>query len=841
MWHIKAIFKITLLWSLLVSYSSVMAQKEASQWMIGYVGGVPVGSPDTGFARTFGCTRMDFNYSPPDTIRTRFDLSTGLTATSMSDSGGHLMFYTNGVQVYNAQHQLMDNGDSLNPSAVQYWFNTSIPVDGYRSQQGIITMAKPGSHHLYYLFHVLADTSNDISIRLYHSKLLYTTIDMSLNGGLGKVITKNQVLITDTIGYSLSACRHANGRDWWLMVSERDTNCFYRVLIDSTGPHVQPTKICIGSTVPKSQLSQTCFSPDGKWYAHFSTNGGIDIFKFNRCTGGLSQAINYPVPEVLDSFWLGTAVAFSPNSRYLYAALSYKLYQFDLWATNIPASKVTVGLHDGFNEVHTVNSTTFGDMQLGIDGRIYLISGNGSHYMNVIETPDSGGLACHFTQHSYKLPAWNVCMPNYPCYSLGVLTTPHGTAYADTIVCAGDRVGLGLPAIADMSYSWHKAGSSWSSSLPNPTYLADSTAIFYLTVTDTFGGQPCGQQYDTVRVQVQPLPPHGVSTRDTVVCHGDSLHLGRSAIPSMSYYWTQAHAAWTSVASNPIRSMDTSTVFYLTIVDTISSHICKYRYDTMTIRVKPIAPILRGVISDTTICKGDTITLGKSIQLHVSYRWSQLGHVWSSTDISPYKRIDSVSTFYLVMIDTSTQSCGARYDTLHIGLKSQLAIARGAIQDTAVCKGDTITLGKSIQLHVGYTWSQLGQVWSSIDVSPHKRIDSLSTFYLVMIDTSTVSCGARTDTVHVGIKQGCPTGLEDIALDKVSLYPNPANSTLSVSTRQYERDASLAIYDALGREVYANRSFYLDDYIDVRAFPAGVYYVKLQSPRNEYSSKFVKE
>ncbi|MBK7683629.1 MAG: hypothetical protein IPJ26_14690 [Bacteroidetes bacterium] len=48
--------------------------------------------------------------------------------------------------------------------------------------------------------------------------LYYSIIDLSFNGGLGKVVQKNVQLRNDTICDGITAVRHGNGRDWWVVV-----------------------------------------------------------------------------------------------------------------------------------------------------------------------------------------------------------------------------------------------------------------------------------------------------------------------------------------------------------------------------------------------------------------------------------------------------------------------------------------------------------------------------------------------------------------------------------------------------------------------------------------------
>ncbi len=77
----------------------------------------------------------------------------------------------------------------------------------------------------YDLFHLRADL--DFYPNCIVRDFLLTTIDMNANQGLGKVVEKNLPVLT---GCFQVACanRHANGRDWWLLLgdNQQDTIVF---------------------------------------------------------------------------------------------------------------------------------------------------------------------------------------------------------------------------------------------------------------------------------------------------------------------------------------------------------------------------------------------------------------------------------------------------------------------------------------------------------------------------------------------------------------------------------------------------------------------------------------
>src|SRR5690606_1068415 len=73
-----------------------------------------------------------------------------VTSTSISDSLGNLLFYTNGCYIANTGHEMMENGDSLNPGYV----HDAQCSHGYTAVNSILGIPKPGSHYEYYIFHL---------------------------------------------------------------------------------------------------------------------------------------------------------------------------------------------------------------------------------------------------------------------------------------------------------------------------------------------------------------------------------------------------------------------------------------------------------------------------------------------------------------------------------------------------------------------------------------------------------------------------------------------------------------------------------------------------------------
>jgi hypothetical protein len=384
---------------ILMAYSTSNGQGKTNLFMGGY-------SNDFG-ALPFGGNKVDFYTTQPVVGHEFRAIDYNFTGTNVTDSLGNLLFTTNGVIILNNANDTMVNGYGLNPSA--YW---TMFTDGLRLIQPDLILPDLSNPNRYYLFHLTFDV---LGATAHANYFYYSVIDMSMNGGTGEVLAKNQVLYTGNISANrLTACKHANGRDWWIILVEANGSDFYFFLLSPNGPaytHSQAFGNRLGS-------GQAVFAPDGTRYGSYSTDDDFELFDFDRCSGLLS---NYRQVVINDSM-VSMGAAFSPNSQFLYGSSSPYLYQIDATSNQTDTTLTTVAVWDGFYCPNPPFATRFFVQQLAGDGKIYSSTGNGTCAMHSIESPDSAGLACNVQQHSLILPSYNVgTMPNHPNYNLGPL------------------------------------------------------------------------------------------------------------------------------------------------------------------------------------------------------------------------------------------------------------------------------------------------------------------------------------------------------------------------------------------------------------------------------------
>lgn len=369
----------------------------------------------------YGLTRIDFTENPPLAEKiSGYNVSLNMSNSSWSDALGTFRYFTNGCQIISSGYTVMENGDSINPGRI----HDDFCLYGYLIPQGTMILPKVETDTIQYLFHLWSD---DFPLWGVASlKLLYSEINSNSNGGLGKVIQKNQVLLEDTLAFGqFTAVKHANGNDWWLIMPENSSNGYYILSLDENGPALSHQQNVGKVQDGRDWGGQAVFSPDGRFYVRAEAHSGMEIFEFDRCRGKLYNNRHIELPFDENS---PLGVAISPNSRYLYVSSNIVLVQYDLFANDIAASVDTVGIYDGFQ---SWLPTTFYLMQLAPNGKIYMTTGNGTNVMHIIQQPDLPSTACQFEQHAFQLPRYyGFAPPNLPNYRLG--SVPEG--YCDSLL-----------------------------------------------------------------------------------------------------------------------------------------------------------------------------------------------------------------------------------------------------------------------------------------------------------------------------------------------------------------------------------------------------------------------
>ena len=373
----------------------VNAQKENNNWYFGALAG------------------MNFSTNQPTPL-----FNSGLNSiegcASVSDSLGNLLFYTNGTEVFTKSHNLMQNGSGLNG-----FFSDAQPASIVRL---------PGSANLYYIFY-----SSGVSVFRAGG---YAIVDMNLDNGLGKVISKNNVF-ANNVTEGMVVVPHADTGKFWIVYNVLDSAEFQSFLFDCHG--VSNNRIVSNGGVPLQfglVVSNLNVSPDHKKIISAALYfDDACLMDFDNSTGILSNPIHIPLSQPYGN-------CFSPNSKVVYinhtiwdlatGTGTNTLAQFDISSNNaatILASKITL------DTIISTYNGEFGQMQLAPDNKLY-VARFFSTVLPSVSNPDIVGFGCGYLRNGFDISP-NTCNLGLPAiaYASPFPTIPKLLA-DDTTLCA---------------------------------------------------------------------------------------------------------------------------------------------------------------------------------------------------------------------------------------------------------------------------------------------------------------------------------------------------------------------------------------------------------------------
>lgn len=312
----------------LVIQTQVFSQKQNNQWHFGTGGAI------------------DFNTVPPAFV-TGSQIITSEGSASISDRNtGALLFYTNGIVVWNALNQPMPNGTGLLGGTSTLLSSTTAAV----------IIPKPGSPNLYYVVTVDEQSSTN-GVR-------YSVVDMNLNGGTGAVVAgQKNILLLETLSEKLEVVPAADGVNYWL-IAHNIGNSFYSYKVTSAGIQTTPVISSLGSDQQNGAGHMKMNRQFNRLALGNTTLGGgstttIELFDFDNSTGVFSNAVavnyNFSIGQIY-------GLEFSPNGKVLYVSdLTIRLVQYDL--TQPTASAIA-------SSAYQVSAASPAGLQLGPDGKI---------------------------------------------------------------------------------------------------------------------------------------------------------------------------------------------------------------------------------------------------------------------------------------------------------------------------------------------------------------------------------------------------------------------------------------------------------------------------------------
>ena len=459
---------------------------------------------------------MTFNGGTPVNL-SGSALSSASVSVNVSDSLGNILFYSNGVEVWDKTNTKMPNSGGLGGYTGSYPQTVSVLKNNKDSTK-------------YYLFTCGMQVNYPVPLGAR-----YSIIDMTLRGGLGDV-DLNHRNIPLRGGYrahgAITGTRHRNNKDAWIVVRlmDADSNYYasYKVTNDGvdTIPVLSPSLVSIPAIPYSLWPYEIKISYDGARLVTTSFFDTLEICDFNNQTGQVSPRFKISIGPDQNAI----QCEFSVKGNLLYVPAGPGdhqgiLYQMDMTSPDSAAFMANI-VPVGSNIVPNA-------IQIGPDGKIYGTMDT-DPCLFVVNYPSVRGPGCGFDICGFQIIAPDVHDDGLPqfiqkykafvhhtgkCSNKDIIFTCDIWPPADTI-----RWNFGDPG----------SGNKNTSSLVNPghTYLFPGTYTVELYVrhndnrTDT--------TWHTITIDPSPAPSLGL---DRTICTGSTATFDAGFCSGCSYEW----------------------------------------------------------------------------------------------------------------------------------------------------------------------------------------------------------------------------------------------------------------------------------------------------------------
>ena len=640
-------------------------------------------------------------------------------ASICNPENGDLLFYTNGVVVYNS-NGVMANGTGLYGSE--------------SSTQSALIVPYPSHPDLFLLFTSDAGLyANGGDVK----GINYSLVDMGKNGGLGEVVDKNNPLLPNA-AEKLVAVRHCNGKDFWVIAHEIGSRRFFTWEVTEDGVNPAPIISDIGlvhsSRDPVAGIGVMKVSPNGRYLVSVIADQG-ELFLFNNSDG--------TVYKKLDDIPAAYGASFSANSTYLYVEEGTSIFRYTM--QEISPDEIS----DSRKQLIRSSGANGGELyalQLAPDGKIYVAEG--SRNVGRIDEPDDPGAMyrSEVIQFDHNNQSTLLGLPN--CIDsyfsstevhAGVGELDAIIRLSDSVICAGEGIEFSDASLGEpLEFQWRfEGGSIPSSEEQNPGTIRFTQPGTYQVLLRVIRGCAFGQ--DSVMIRVEPVPEVDAG-EEQVICPGDSARL--SPTGAEIYQWESSPTLSCLDCSGPFASPTTDTWYYVRGKNSTSD--CE-SIDSVMVKVRA-QPEVR-VNQDTIICLGESIRLRATGA--TSYQWED------SPDLSCLDCPDPIATPVKTTIYRVKGKNGGDCEGIDsVRVEVRVPPLAEAGEDQSFCAGTSLLLGSDLSPLLPdllYQWEPSDDLVNADSPRPVARPQQTKRYYLRVTDRIT-GCSA-TDSVLVTLSR----------------------------------------------------------------------------------------
>lgn len=637
----------------LLSYSSVLSQKEATHWYFGY---------NDGFT---------FKKGFPEESHDGFINTLEGCATISDSRTGDLLLYTDGVTVWNNKHEVIKNGYGLKGHASSTQSALIVPFSLQKRKFYVFTVPS-----------VEAWNENN-------TYLTYSVVSLEKSGG-ELVEQKKNIPLLNNVSEKLTGTINCENGGHWVLAHHKENAVFYAMRVFDDGV-TSPVISSFGSLYKTAHYGTMKISPGGKKIATFFwknlTTKGLYLFDFDNNTGYVKNIKE--IAEGNANFTCFYGVSFSSDNTKLYTSSEEGILQFDLTSNNEKTIR---------NSKVVISRGIFNSFQLGPDQKLHITgvdTGTGRKWISVIHQPNNKGTNCQLEKNVFEIHS-PYSLPNFMDYIfdkdyVGLCVESLGNI--DTVnVCVG--------AVFTLTHRNSRGASQRKWEIENGEIISQSDSTvqviikqkgeYKVTLTYRVKGQTDILHSIVHVLYDSPKADAGENRTPCLTQDALSTRLGSDSVAGNTYSWSPTTGLDNPFSSYPIATLAESRQYILTVTNKEGC----VNYDTVLISIVKNDVKTNG---DVSICKGQSVQL--SATGSISYKWEPTSSLLYPNSDRPIAT-PSITTTYKVIGDN-----GICKDSAFVTVSVDDYPVATAGDDQKTCPRIPVSLGSPPIDGLEYSWS----------------------------------------------------------------------------------------------------------------------------------------
>lgn len=563
-------------------------------------------------------------------------MNAGEGCTVVSDTAGIVIFYSDGVSVWN----------NISPTPVF----TGLPGSN-SSTQAALALAVPGTNCERFLIFTTKGVeqtgAHDLGIALVTITGTSPNYMVSVSSPALSVIQPSGSVF---FGEKLAATSDTAG-GYWVMAHDYisgsgTANTFYKYHITSANFSSVTTTAQAQAVLSSIQQTQSVGSNhrdaspptyNAQGQMKFSKTGQklalvlagsktIDLFDFDLTTGLLTQLATTNISGSNGNLY---GCELSPLGNMLYTSEGFassgstirKLYQWDIGAGTLSNPYIVASGPNVYNNRYKYNA-----LQLGPNDKIYCSEESSISSLSVIQYPNLPGSACGWSSMTETIAGSNTLglttvIPNFGC---ACLPSP-GAIAGPASVCRG-----ATGKIYTVTAIPGATGYTWT--LPAGAVITSGNNTNSVTVTFTvssvsgnfsvFAYNPScvGMNSPSFPVIVHPVPSVELGP-DIFVCQGQTATFNAGTCSGCTYRWDNLTTGQLNIGNGSTYTTGTAGAYTVSVTSPAG---CIGK-DTIQLFVQALAPVTVGITASANpVCSGTLVTYSANGQP----AGNPSGHIW---------------------------------------------------------------------------------------------------------------------------------------------------------------------------------------------------------------------